>query len=230
MNKIIFRIIFLCISIIGFIGELRAEPLVNANILQRVFLIKYGPSSGTAFTIDLNNNQYLITAKHVVSDIKDNDTIEINRNKQWLKLDVNVIRCNDSDIDIVAFPLKNAISPNFPISPTVAGLALSQDVYMVGFPLGQKMEDEQGLNRGFPIPLLKKGIVSSFGHKIIVMDIHNNPGFSGGPIVFFDTKTSELKIAGVVRGFFNDTDGSNSGISYGYHIRYIIDAINAVKK
>ena len=37
--------------------------LVTSNVLHRVFLIKYGDKFGSSFTIDVDNRQYLISAK-----------------------------------------------------------------------------------------------------------------------------------------------------------------------
>jgi hypothetical protein len=58
---------------------------------------------------------------------------------------------------------------------------------------------------------MKKGIISGTadinGAKLIFLDGHNNPGFSGGPIVYRDFNKSDLvfKLAGVVSGFLPET-------------------------
>jgi hypothetical protein len=41
--------------------------LVPANILQRIFAIRVGEEQATAFTIEVDRKQYLITARHVIA-------------------------------------------------------------------------------------------------------------------------------------------------------------------
>ena len=74
--------------------------------------------------------------------------------------------------------------------------------------------------------------------KILYIDGYNNPGFSGGPIVFMDINEKKLKIAAVVSGYRSqladiyDKDKAtalkaitNSGLLVGYTIDAAIDAI-----
>jgi hypothetical protein len=76
--------------------------------------------------------------------------------------------------------------------------------------------------------------------KILYVDGYNNPGFSGGPIVFVDLKEKKLKVAAVVSGYrmqladiyIYEKDKAtalkavtNSGLLIGYTIDAAIDAI-----
>lgn len=101
------------------------------------------------------------------------------------------------------------------------------------------------LNRLFPFPLVKKAIVSAMmtdDKKCInLLDGHNNPGFSGGPVVFQDPKSPQLKfkVAGVIASYrvdrepVVDADGnetpfhydSNTGIIESYGVNHALDAI-----
>ena len=49
----------------------------NANVVHLVFKLKYGESVGTCFTIELNEKQYLITAKHMVDGIRSKESVFI---------------------------------------------------------------------------------------------------------------------------------------------------------
>lgn len=51
--------------------------MITTNVLQRTFRIKYGENTGTCFTIDVDDRQYIATARHVVDGIQRKDTIEI---------------------------------------------------------------------------------------------------------------------------------------------------------
>ncbi len=74
--------------------------------------------------------------------------------------------------------------------------------------------------------------------KIFYVDGYNNPGFSGGPIVFLDLKEKKLKVAAVVSGYRNQLADiyekdkatalkavTNSGLLLGYTIDCAVDAI-----
>src|SRR5712691_1662146 len=41
--------------------------LITANFIHRTFRIRCGPSIGTAFTVDIDGRQYLVTARHVIA-------------------------------------------------------------------------------------------------------------------------------------------------------------------
>ena len=78
---------------------------------------------------------------------------------------------------------------------------LSQDVYFLGFPY-DLTNDGGTINRNFPIPLIKKGILSAIqvGEvKTLLLDGHNNPGFSGGPVVcqIVNGRSDELTAIGI---------------------------------
>ena len=44
------------------------NEIVNANILTRVLHLKIGEMTGTAFTVEVDGRQYLITAKHLTGE------------------------------------------------------------------------------------------------------------------------------------------------------------------
>jgi len=114
-------------------------------------------------------------------------------------------------------------------------MTLSEDVYFVGFPFGLTIDD-RNLNAGFSIPLVKKGIISAFHDRLVLLDGHNNPGFSGAPVV---RGTNVNQIVGVVSGYRNDrqpvrdrtgnsgpyTYDSNTGIVHAYDSKLIRDLI-----
>src|SRR5436190_24334857 len=55
-----------------------AEMPIMSNVLKRVFMIVNGKNGGTAFIIDVGNQQFLITAKHVVREaLESNVPIQI---------------------------------------------------------------------------------------------------------------------------------------------------------
>lgn len=78
---------------------------------------------------------------------------------------------------------------------------------------------------------------------VLFVDGFNNPGFSGGPIVFWNFRTRVYRICGVVMGYREDTakvlvNGVhtdthllvNSGILIGYSTMHVAEAIEASLK
>lgn len=77
---------------------------------------------------------------------------------------------------------------------------------------------------------------------MILLDGINNPGFSGGPVIFYDYIKKKNKILGVISGYFNQTNKvesspkiyfeyvENSGIIISYPSYYISDIIEKLNK
>ena len=238
MKKISFLILFLFL-----LCNTTNAKSITANVLQRIFLIKYGDNYGTAFTIEVDNKQYLITAKHNLPNIKDKkDTIELFHDKKWKKLDVGIIKLKNPDVDIAVLAPPIQLSPTLPFEPSLGGVIISQDVFFLGFPYMINF-DAEGINRRFPLPFIKKGILSAIDSSdkeviTLYVDGHNNPGFSGGPIVFWDKQNKIYKVGGIIKGYryekskvFNrDIDTglqtyANTGIIIGHSIKHAIEAI-----
>jgi len=136
------------------------------------------------------------------------------------------------------------LTPTLPAEPTLEGIAFGQDLYFLGFPYGLFSESGD-LNNHYPFPFVKKGILSATGEGfgdpgIFFIDGHNNPGFSGGPVVFVPYGKKEFRIAGVVSGFQTvgepvyDQVGSashffkvNTGLMVAYNIHGALEAIKA---
>jgi Trypsin-like peptidase domain len=194
---------FLCISISGF-------SQVTANVFRRTFLIQFGEDRGTAFTIDVDGREYLVTASHVVKGLVDGHEIKIKKGQRWVPLKITkVLKCADP-IDITVMVPPEQISVNFKMEPTMAGVQYGQEVYFVGYPYGVFLTSGTNLNADFPLASLKRGTMSATddtnGVDIIYLDGFNNPGFSGGPVVFRDFAKPgyELNVMGVVSGYPNE--------------------------
>ena len=220
--------------------------MITTNILQRVLRIRNPDCCGTAFTIDVNNRQYLISAKHLFENSSGDIEIRRGNEDDWFKLDAKPIFHDEEIVDIAVMPLHKPLTPNHKLIAGKGNYFISQDAYFLGFPFGFEMGDEcvRKHNNDYPMAFVKKCIISAFSHistetgsKIgqICLDGHNNKGFSGGPVVFqglHDNK--EMHVLGVVSGYVSDLDPEkteqglkeNSGLFLCYSIRYAIDIIN----
>ena len=200
--------------------------LPTTNILQRTFRISHGDKEGTCFTVDVDDRQYLVTAKHIVQSIGGPCVVKIFHDRTWKDLHAELVGHGAGSIDITVLAPVSQLSPTHPLHTTPAGLALSQDVFFLGFPYG--LANEMGkLNNDFPLPLVKKGIVSAmqFGDvKTLLLDGHNNPGFSGGPVVYQSTTDREgsMTVVGVVSGYLKTSEpvynaSNEATLSYDYN-------------
>ena len=61
--------------------------MIPANAIHRVFRIRFGDWSGTAFTNDVENREYLVTARHVVDGMSDSDELMVFPNGDWNYVD-----------------------------------------------------------------------------------------------------------------------------------------------
>jgi hypothetical protein len=161
--------------------------MITANVFHRVFHIKYGDGGGTCFTIDVGGKQYVVTARHVVEGIKDGEEVGILFRQERLDLPTRVIGIGEGDIDIAVLAVPMQLSPQLDLEADHKHFTLGQDVYFLGFPFGLRFKLGD-LNRGFPFPFVRKGILSAMGanglDECYLLDGHANDGFSGGPVVF----------------------------------------------
>ena len=216
--------------------------MVTTNVLQRTFRIRYEEGTGTGFTIDHAGRRYMVTAKHVVQGLKSGNQIMIANAGQWLPCPVVLIGHSPDPVDISVLAVPAKLSPDHPLPATAKGLTVGQDIFFTGFPFGLHSVATSELNADYPIAFVKRGVVSAFGNEsgfeIYYLDAHNNPGFSGGPVVFRPQSSNDFCVAGVVSGYrFNEepvyrADGetdmrvrANTGILICWPIRYAIELI-----
>jgi S1-C subfamily serine protease len=103
--------------------------VITTNVIQRTFHVRTGDSIGTCFTVDIDEKQYIVTAKHVASDIIGTTSISIFHDNQWKNIDVTLIGHCDSEIDISVLTTNLRLSPDFALPPTMGGIIYGQDVY-----------------------------------------------------------------------------------------------------
>jgi hypothetical protein len=218
---------------------LAQSAMPTTDILTRVFMIETQFGRGTIFTVDVDNREYWITAKHMVtgaehapygSVTKTSVTLKIldasAPGEKWVPETFAVID-TEKDVDIVVLAAPSLIVQhplrNLPLDST--GVFLGGDCEFLGFPYGGGWHTTID---GKPIwlPFVKhctvsalpfesagSGITRVMGNedrKIFVLDGINNGGFSGGPVIF-GTGT-EQKIMAVVSGYvLEPTEVINSG-------------------
>ena len=225
---------------------LAQDAVPSEMLLQRTFSIKAGQQQGTAFSIDYEGKIYLVTARHVAKGLPaSNATIQVRRSGGWE--DRHTLRTlfpPSDDADIAVLETDETISRPFQVTTmgaTGGSLTMGQQVWFLGYPfsegLGSRMSD------GTIMPFMKRGTMSAIDASrpdavVLYIDGFNNPGFSGGPIIFWNFSSHTYQVAGVVQGYRYeaakalvngvqvDTDVLvNSGILVAYSIRHAIQAI-----
>jgi hypothetical protein len=206
--------------------------MVPSNVFNRVFHLRIGESYATGFVIDADGKSYLVTAKHFAKDISSSSEILVHHDEQWKTLNVRLVAHAPGEIDItVLAPPSRMALPELVLPADMGGLVYSQDVYFLGYPYGWFGRLGE-LNRNYPMPFIKKAIVSCVeqeesGIKRVYLDGHNNPGFSGGPVVFQQNGVGSFKIASVISGYHYENapifyEGSELPITYQYNTGIII--------
>ena len=179
--------------------------MITVNTFMRTFQLQVGNSTGTIFVMEKDDRQYWVTAKHVLDGWDGESPMAIRKLGGWLQVGFKLV--GHHPVADVAVLVADGYVENHPAEASMTGLRIAQDLYFMGFPFGWAAEMDANLNRDFPMPFIKKAIVSAVCppspgvQDVLFLDGHNNPGFSGGPVVFVDANTGAQKICGVVSGY-----------------------------
>ena len=166
----------------------------------------------TAFAIDHNGKQYLITAKHLI-DPTNQKTIRFFFNRKWTDFPATLLGIGSGEIDIAVFRMEeNFCNGTFPLPAQTDGMVIGQDVYFVGriatisrtstpasWEEGRVAFDPDGNNvpTGAHPPLSSDERVS----KDLASTASQHRGLLWGHIVFKPPGKADFQIAGVVSKF-----------------------------
>jgi hypothetical protein len=187
---------------------------------------------GTTFSIDVDNREYWITAKHMFTGIKTGPAgvftpgrVQSNILSQigdgddghdlhWMNETFTVIDPG-KDIDILVLVADHVLLSyprDFSLRAGDTDVSLGMDCEFLGFPYGggfkTQMADSKNPNKKnwLWLPYIKHCTVSARlqekGLGIWVLDGINNEGFSGGP-VFYETGPKQ-KVFAVISGFHQE--------------------------
>jgi hypothetical protein len=205
---------------------------VTVNALLRTFMIETNIGRGTTFSIDIDNREYWITAKHLFTGIKTGPAgvfttkrVQANILSQvgdgdeghdlhWETEAFTVIDPG-KDIDILVLVpdhLLLGFGRDFNLTTGDEGIGFGGDCEFLGFPYGGGWKTQManpklpGTNTWMWLPFVKHCTVSAElqekGHGIWVLDGINNEGFSGGPVLFATGRNQ--KVFAVISGFHQE--------------------------
>lgn len=180
---------------------------IPSGLVNRVFRIKIGSKVGSAFILDHADKQYIATAKHILDDGMQ-PNIEIYRYGNFVPMDSRVVGFGTADVDVAVFALSECLLPrmnDFDVLYSSDGVLFGQDAYILGFPgIG---DDYSMIPRSiYPMPIVKKCYVAHMKGSYSLYDGINCKGFSGGPIVFYNSIAKKYSYGGVVSGYANDVN------------------------
>ncbi len=159
--------------------------------------------TGTGFLTEQNGCVCLVTARHLVQHLMRGDAIEIQRNGNWEPVVIQEIAHDPKlDVSVIVTQLPLGVILNS-VDLSMERIIYGQDVYFLGFPHGW-FGDVGTLLSGYPLPFVKRALVSNLtggGDKEFYLDGINNPGFSGGPVVFKNSASGSWQIGGVISGY-----------------------------
>ena len=219
--------------------------MITSDVINRTFRLKHGDAVGTCFTIDVASRQYIVTARHVVAGLRAGDAVavEIHHDGDWKPLRAQIAWLAEppGDVAILA-PQQQLSHANTALEATPSGISVGHQVYFLGFTEMRLLAfPESG---GFPMPLVRQGILAGIMREdettVLVLDGHNIPGFSGGPVVFKPQSSSKFRVAGVVSAYRPEPKpvllggkktelyiAENSGLVIAYGFQEGIDHITA---
>jgi len=127
------------------------------------------------------STQYLVTARHVVED-DEHPEVRLRGNIVDVELERLHVPCSTADVAV--FRLARPIVAGPPLPADADDFTFGQEAYFLGYPLGLTFEIGPEY-----FPLVKRAILWGIGrpegnHSVLLLDGWNNPGFSGGPVVF----------------------------------------------
>lgn len=191
-------------------------PMITTNVIYRTFRLRHGNHVGTCFTVDVAGRQYVVTARHLLVDLLSGEDVEVEilHDDHWKPLPVHVAWLAEppSDVAILA-PRQQLSHASMTLEPTLGDILLGQQVFFLGFTELDVQRFPGSVD--FPMPLVRQGILAGIIHQdettAFVIDGHNIPGFSGGPVVFTPYGSNKFRVAAVISGYRAERNPVMSG-------------------
>ena len=196
----------------------------------------------TCFKIFHGSKQYFVTAAHLFKpNDKSGDIVPVRLliSGNLKDFDARVYFHKKRNIDVALIKLPDDVPQGKGISLDSIHLSFGSPVFFYGYPLSNLGTQTPEIK----FPIIKSAILSGvvkYGNvDVLVLDGHNNRGFSGGPVVAYDTGTKKTHLVGLVSGYLFEPRGvqikeerfsfdENSGIILCYGTSYIQDILKTV--
>ena len=219
-----------------------------ANMVQRTFHIRHSFSTGTAFAIEQDDHQYLVTAKHVVvtaqDSIQQGETIRLySEDGQLMVFPVVRMAACDGDpdsggIDVAVLELSDIIpfGDNSPSTGRPEDLHVAQNIIMPTAEFSTVFGPATGIavRTGSVAKLILRPETRGphSGDFLVAMEAY--PGFSGSPLLSRDEE-GKVVLIGMAARFswrtilpFNNAP-VHTGVIGCFHIASALEVIRAMR-
>jgi hypothetical protein len=200
------------------LNEAALRSLPNSNVINRLLWIRCGSRLGTAFAIEIDDRQFVVTAAHIVKDFPRHPLLR-NRMGRWVGVEAQRITADPDFVDVAVFAPKLQISTAPPVNLGSDALIFGQDLMVLGYPFDPdefaKEEEPIYLANGSPLPMFKKAGFAwmrkapGMGHMTLFLDCYANEGFSGAPVFGYPALRGsgerDITIAAVVSHYVPDS-------------------------
>ena len=96
----------------------RNGAMLTFNVYDRVLFVR-GERYGTAFALDVDRRQYLISARHVVGAGASPTRLAVFLNKQWVELPTTLVGAGRGEIDITVLSPSRRLAEDIPLNPAL---------------------------------------------------------------------------------------------------------------
>jgi Trypsin-like peptidase domain len=182
-------------------------PEALSHCFARTLRIETVWGSGSSFVISHRDQQWLVTARHVVED-------RLGKPKVFEVLDQSGEKHSGLDqlerisgADVAVFPLWTDAADFGPRLELCSAdeIRLMQDVYLVGFPdLGDRTIfhlNYASLTTLFIKRAMVSGEADYYGIGVWLLDGTSTFGFSGGPLIIHERETDRFRVFGVISSY-----------------------------
>ena len=109
--------------------------MVTANVIQRVLNIRIDDSQGSAFTIEREGREYVVTARHVVEGIEGAQRTAVVFDDEWRDIDFSVVGVAEGDVDVAVLACGQQLSPTYPFEASTEAWSTGSEPTSWGFRL-----------------------------------------------------------------------------------------------
>ena len=177
-----------------------------AELLRQTFKVRTAAGTGTAFTIEVDDRQYIVTAQHVLGSSPVMLEMQVS-NTVWKPVPVTIIDMAGPPVDVAVLATDSMLGSRSSVPVGIGTVGYGQEVRFLGYPYDFEFVAVPEF-RHAPLPLVKAGILSAIGEDgagvfHLLVDAAVNHGFSGGPLVLprrSEDGSIDWHIAGVVTG------------------------------
>ena len=162
---------------------------IPAEILRQTFQVRVNNRTGTAFTVEVDERQYIVTAQHLLGSANPQAVEMWISADGWRQVPVEIVGIAKPPVDVAVLATNFALGSRSRVSVGVETVDYGQALWFLGYPFGLDFEPVPDF-RAAPLPFVKAGILSGLrrvpnekGLLEFFVDAAGNKGFSGGPLI-----------------------------------------------